>query len=227
MRRSLLILPAIAGIVVLLSGCMPGRTDGGLIGIESESPAAEVSRTPVPTPAATAEPDASPTAAPSPASLVAPECDAIASLDWMHQNLDDEIDEPVENVDEFSPESLPGPAAQRAAAGSDPLGSCTWGIPGSDGAFTVSFLAIPPNERTTLITALESSPTYTRREDGYVADDGRPAPTYSHLFEEGIGYGLAYSFHGGFWVSVAGTMISPDDAVELSSMALDAAISDS
>lgn len=228
MHRRLTTVPALALGVILLSGCAAGESDGGLVGSEPESPAAEPTpATTFPgTPVATAPapvPSPTGTARPWPDSRVAPDCEDVATLDWLHENYDPEIDGPDEDYYEFTPESLPGPAARRAAAESSFLGSCTWGIPGSDGAFTVTFLDIQSDVQASLISALDSSPEYIERTDGYVTSDGEPAPTYVHEFQEGIGTAVAYAFHDRYWVSASGTMLSTDNIVEMSAKALAAA----
>ncbi|MEW1835994.1 hypothetical protein [Microbacterium sp. NPDC079995] len=164
--------------------------------------------------------DPTPSATPVPEAAVAPECTDIVTLEWLQENFHDQIDGPDEY--EFSGAGLPGPAAQRAADESETLRACAWGIPGSDGVFTVSIHTIAPDVLGPFVSALESSSKYTSREDGYVGPDGPPAMTFSYAFEEGIGYGLSYAFHNGYWVISSGTMISPDDAVALTQKALTA-----
>lgn len=227
MRRYLAI-PAVALSAVLLTGCFPGRTDGGLVGTGPESPAAaptpsvtSYAGAPTPTPVEPA-PTSTPSAAPTAETAVAPECADIASLESLQANFHDELDGPDEY--EFSGAGLPGPAAQQAAGESETLRACAWGIPGSDGVFTVSVHTIAPDVQDPLVTALASSSKYTAREDGYLGPDGAPATTFSYLFEEGIGYGLAYAFYDGYWVISSGTMISPDDAVTLTQKALAATV---
>lgn len=223
MRRNLA-LPAIALSAALLTGCSQGETDGGLVGADPESPAAEVAPS-ASAPPATTTPVApgagtTPSVTPVAGEAVAPECTDIATLEWLQENVHDQIDGPDEY--EFSGAGLPGPAAQRAADRSETLRACVWGIPGSDGVFTVSVHSISPDEQAPFVAALESSSKYTARDDTYLGPDGEPATTFSHMFDEGIGYGLAYAFYEGYWIISSGTMISPDDAVVLTQKALTA-----
>jgi len=218
-RRHLLTIPAVVLGAALLSGCTPGDSGGGLVGTvptspaPTSTPATATPSTPAPSPTADADP--------SPEPKAAPECKAIASLEWLKSNFDDQLDGPDEF--DFSGDGLPGPTAQNAAAQSDDLISCAWGIPYSDGVFTVSVLAITPEAEEPLVAALQSSAKYDARADSYIGPDGVPAPTFSHTFEDGIGFGLAYAFYDGYWVIASGTMISPDDAVVLTQKALTAA----
>ena len=222
MRRRLLAVPAIAIASALLSGCVPGQSDGGLIGTGTESPVAEA------TPSATAPTPTRAPAAPSPSptptavAAVTPECTDIATLEWLRTNIHDEIDGPDEQ--EFVVDRLPGPVAKFAATESEMLRQCTWGIPMSDGIFHVSLHRIDPEVRQRLLGTLASSPAYHARQDGFTGADGEPAPTYSHTVESGIGYRLAYAFYNEYWVIASGTMISPDDAVQLTHKALTATV---
>ncbi|WP_018186373.1 hypothetical protein [Microbacterium sp. 77mftsu3.1] len=220
-----LALPALVVGALLLAGCTPGESDGGLIGTEPESPVTSPSASPAPT--TTGSPvEASPTPTPSaeadpaPAVRTAPECTDIASLEWLQSNIDTQLDGP--DTFEFTGEGLPGPAAQTAASKSTALVSCTWGIPYSDGAFSVTVLTTTPAIQESLQDALSTSSKYTASESGYMGPDGTAATTYTHLFEDGIGYGLAYAFYDGYWVIAYGTMVSPDDCITLTQKALTA-----
>lgn len=224
MSRRFAVVGALPLAATSLTGCSSGKADGGFVGTNSESPAPASTQPSEPAaPALTETPSVGQpsTPEPKPAPLSAPACEDIATLGWLQENLHEEIEGP-DHFD-FDGAGLPGPAARRAVAESDVLAACTWGIPYSDGVFYVAVIAVEEEVRTGLVSALESSPKYTNRADGYVNAEGETAATFSHVYESDNGYGLAYALSSGYWIISSGTMISPDDATRLTGMALEAA----
>lgn len=94
------------------------------------------------------------------------------------------------------------------------LRSCFWGIPETDGGFSVAVLTIGSEDEQTLTDALASSDVYTTRNDvGY--------PMYTRTIEDGIGASFAQGFAHGYWVVAQGTMLSEEHAAVIANRALE------
>ncbi len=106
-------------------------------------------------------------------------CEDLGDVDWMREHLDDEVDWPDE-MPERSLGSLPGPVAN--AALSEVFRVCEWGIPYSDGAFTVSLLAIAADAQQELADAMAASSLYTERTE-------HSSTIYSRTLDGSIGAG--------------------------------------
>jgi hypothetical protein len=207
---------AVAGILTL-TGCATAEPEARPTPSQSAIIGSEQTPTPTPTAEETPEPSPEPTAAPLPET--APACDQLLTLDWLRENLDDEIDGP-DVGSTVTPESLPGPVARETLKSANVIQTCAWGIPRSDGAFHVSVLSVAPEAQQKLIDAMAASSIYTRHDD-------RPYPIYSRTVDDPIGAGgYAQGFAGGYWIIVTGTMTGADTAAQLVGVALDAAVAE-
>lgn len=161
-----------------------------------------------------------PTPEPSPTTALptaAPACDQILPIVWLQDHIDDRLTDGVE-FDTFSADALPGPVAKKAFESATVLRACGWGIPNSDGGFSAVLLTITPDAEAELIAAMASSSLYLHRID-------HQSPVSSRVLDDGIGWGFAQGFDGGYWAVVQGTMIDPDTSAELVGMALESAAS--
>lgn len=144
---------------------------------------------------------------------MAPPCDELAPIDWLHERIHPDI-EPFHGGYEFTADGLPGPVAKEAFLSSTVLRSCFWGIPQTDGGFSVAVLNIKPGDEQTLAAALAASDVYTTRDDvGYTM--------YTRVIEDGIGASFAQGFAHGYWVVAQGTMLSEEHAAIIANLALE------
>lgn len=145
--------------------------------------------------------------------VMAPPCDELAPIDWLHERIHPDI-EPFHGGYEFTADGLPGPVAKEAFLSSTVLRSCFWGIPQTDGGFSVAVLNIKPGDEQTLAAALAASDVYTTRDDvGYTM--------YTRVIEDGIGASFAQGFAHGYWVVAQGTMLSEEHAAIIANLALE------
>jgi len=210
-RRAVL---AIAVGMLALAGCggpnlpaPPSSSESLTVGSE-QTPSAEPSAVPT-------APSSTPTAETLPASTW--ECNELLSTAWLRDHIDERLEDPRE-FGTFTDDGLPGPVAQKAFESARVLRFCGWGIPESDGGFSLTVLSIEPAAQETLIGAMAGSRLYTRRIE-------YTNPIYSRFLDDGIGWGFAQGFAAGYWIVSQGTMIDPDTASEFVYMALEAATS--
>lgn len=134
-RRARVLLPAVA-IALLLAGCTPTST-------------------PIPTgsPSASATPSVTPAAAP----LSIPGCETLLPL-ALAQDL---FSDSTEFFGEFPAVQyggiFEGPEAADALAGASQSRLCRWGVPNSDGAFSLVVAEIAPEDRAALEAALPAA----------------------------------------------------------------------
>jgi hypothetical protein len=146
--------------VLLLTGC--GPTTPSASPEPSETPSA--SATPSPTP--------------EPAALVIPDCDALLSLELARSLFADNT-EAMGELDpaQFGIEDVPAAATTVSAATQTRF--CGWGVPQSDGVFTLVVAEIAASDRAALETALVTAgfsdvtmgtvTTYEAERDGEVS----------------------------------------------------------
>jgi hypothetical protein len=92
---------------------------------------------------------------------------------------------------------MAGPVAENALTEATQKIGCIWGIPQSDGAFTVVVAALPQASRDTLTTALGSS-VFTGTLIG-------TAPAYTWERDDALGmFTTVYAFASPLWVTVNG-----------------------
>lgn len=202
MRTRAAVALAVLGIIAL-AGCTPETepaptpTTDLIVGSEQTSTSS---------PSVTSDAaDAEPTEAPS--------CDELAPLDWLHERIHPDIASSHGDYT-FTADGLPGPVAKDAFQRSTVLRSCAWGIPETDGGFTVAVLTIDAHDEQTLTDALASSEVYTTRDDaGYTM--------YTRTIEDGIGASFAQGFAHGYWVVAQGTMLSEEHAATIVNLALE------
>ncbi|MFJ6679417.1 hypothetical protein ACIQLK_09855 [Microbacterium sp. NPDC091382] len=218
MHRHLLAIPAFAFAIVVLSGCNPGDSGGGLVGSDSESPVV------VATPTAATPTGSAPSPSPTPAEFAAekptsaPDCGSLLDVNWAQSALDPRVEGPDDYTATSSEKpGQPGPVAQTALERSDLLRVCGWGIPHTDGGFGASVYAIQAEDRTQLTEALAGSDVWTEHREF-------TRTVYSRVWDSGIGYGLAYGFADGYWVISSGSLVSPDDAATVVRMSLEALV---
>ncbi|WP_292707193.1 hypothetical protein [Microbacterium sp. 67-17] len=93
---------------------------------------------------------------------------------------------------------MAGPIAENALSEATQQIGCIWGIPQSDGAFTVVVAALPQASRDTLTTALGSS-VFTGTLIG-------TAPAYTWERDDALGmFTTVYAFASPLWVTVTGS----------------------
>jgi hypothetical protein len=129
--------PIVAAMVVVLAGCAP-------------SP--EPTSTPVPSGA----PSAAPTPTPEAVPLGIPDCETLLPLALAQEYFS----ENTEFIGEFPPSQfgVEGvPAAAAAVAGASQSRLCVWGVPFSDGAFSLLVAEITAGDRATLEAALPAA----------------------------------------------------------------------
>jgi len=129
-------LPMAGVALLLLAGC---------------TPEASPSASPTPTEAASESPTPSPTAEPAP--LTIPECDILLPLALAQ----DSFSENTELLGEFATSQfgIDGvPAAAAAVASASQVRYCGWGVPFSDGVFTLLVAEISAADRAALEAAL-------------------------------------------------------------------------
>lgn len=212
-RRPLYALALVGALA--LTGCNgpnlpapPSPSESVIVGSEqtpSAAPSAEPTEASAPSPTPTTE--ALPT--------TAPECSELLSTAWLQGHIDERLEDPRE-FHTFTGDGLPGPVAQKVFETASVLRFCGWGIPNSDGGFSLTVLSIEPAAQETLVNAMAGSRLYTHRIE--YSD-----PIYSRSLDNGIGWGFAQGFAEGYWVVSQGTMIDPDTSSEFVHMALEVA----
>jgi hypothetical protein len=146
--------------VLLLTGCGP------------TTPAAS------PEPSETPSASATPSPSPEPASLVIPDCDTLLSLELARSLFADNT-EAMGELDpaQFGIEDVPAAATTVSSAAQTRF--CGWGVPQSDGVFTLLVAEIAPADRAALESALVTAgfpvvtmgtvTTYEAERDGEVS----------------------------------------------------------
>lgn len=135
MRSRMLALVAGLSLVVALIGCTP---------------------TPAPSPTTAASESASATATPEPAPLGIPECETLLPLALAQANFS----ENTEFIGEFPANEFgvfEVPEAAAAVAGASQSRYCLWGVPNSDGAFTLLVAEVSPEDRAAVEAALPAA----------------------------------------------------------------------
>lgn len=153
------------------------------------------SATPKPAVSAKPKPTPTPTPTPTPAGLVVPGCDALLTLDQAKADFNNDRVEFIGEfgVDDFDPASTAARAAQQAAA---PVRFCVWGIPNSDGGFSVTVGALASVDRDALIASLSAS-GYSSVTQGTIT-----AMEYTPVDESESGG--THLFTGDVWIFVPG-----------------------
>ena len=154
------------------------------------------------------EPSASPTPSPSPtpssspgapdASAVLPACGELLPIAVVRDLFADAA-EPLKATGSPA-DHMPGPLAASTVREASQSRMCTWGIPFSDGGFSVVTAQMAAPAQARLLSSLRSAQAYTER-----AIDGEPAFTYSAETELGTTT-VVYVFVGDVWITVNGTL---------------------
>lgn len=137
--RTVLIPIAGVSLALLLAGCTP---------LPSPSPADS--------PSESASPTATPSATPEAAPLTIPECETLLPITLAQEYFSDN----TEFFGELSPSQFGVfgvPEAGTALAGASQWRFCIWGVPASDGAFTLLVAEITPEDRSALEAALPAA----------------------------------------------------------------------
>jgi hypothetical protein len=162
-------------------------------------PAAPVE--PEPSETSSPSPSPSPSASPSPGApdaAVLPACSDLIPLDTVRTLFGDG----AEQLDSSgSPaDHMPGPLAARTVRAASQSSICAWGIPSSDGGFSVVTAEITASARRELVDSLRSASGYRER-----AIDGEVAFTYETEGEIGS-TAVVYVFVDSVWITVNGTL---------------------
>ena len=195
MRRTLAIVPA-ALVLIALAGCVP----------------AAVEPSGAPSPSASAEPSATPTPDAAPEPFAISDCETMLPLILAQQVFSAN----TEFFGEFPVAEFGGrfavPELQTALVGAPQARLCRWGVPSSDGSFSLVVAELAASEQGTVIGALTAA--------GF-ASSTSGAETILRLEQEGAVSlnAQTHIFTGDVWVLVDGTSGELTDTV--SGFALD------
>lgn len=197
-------------LLVMVSGC------AGQVDDMDSSPSPTDSRGTPATGAAspTAEPDATPTSQ----RAAFPDCANLLGIEQVRASLDD--DDRVEGPDPLEVIEAPdvlGPAAQDLFETATDVVGCSYGIPQTDGNFSVVVLDIDAGAASELVSALVASDEYEHTTRGDIAMFSRGIP-------EGLGTYLGYAFADDVWAIVHGTMVGPTTSVNIAADAVAAVL---
>jgi hypothetical protein len=181
--------------VAVLSAALLGCTPAG----ESDpTPSASASATSSPSPDATS--DGPPMTEPPAAEI---DLEALACTDLLDLAIaQSNFGADAQFIADLGPGEftgiMAGPVAETALTEATQRIGCIWGIPQSDGAFTVVVAALPQASRDTLTTALGSS-TFTGSLIG-------TSPAYTWERDDALGtVTTVYAFASPLWVTVTGS----------------------
>ncbi len=176
-------------------------------------PAAPAESTPPPS--ATPTPTASPSPTPDAGGpgAVLPACANLLPLSTVHALFGDAA-EPIETGGSAA-DHMPGPLAADTVRSARQTEMCTWGIPFSDGGFSVITAELTRSARDRLIASLRAASSYAERTlDGEVS--------FTHEEESELGTtAVVYVFVDDVWITVDGTL-SIGTAREFAGSAVDA-----
>lgn len=129
----------VCAAVIALAGCAPPGAE------PSPSPTAE---SPAPTPSATAS------ATPTSEALTLIDCEAMLSIDQARAVFGDDTAFIGERPPTESSGWFPLPEIDSTLAAASQARACTWGVPNSDGVFTIHAVEVTGEQRSSLETAL-------------------------------------------------------------------------
>lgn len=172
----------------------------------SPSPTSTTPATPTPTPTASTDPG-------TPSRVVLPACANLLPLSTVHALFGDAA-EPLD-AGGSAADRMPGPRAAEAARSARQTVVCSWGIPFSDGGFSVVAAELSTASRDSLLASLRGASSYRATRI-----DGATAFTHSEESEFGT-IGVVYVFEGRVWITVTGTL-TIDTGREFAASALDA-----
>lgn len=209
MSSRILRVAVLSFLLVMVSGC------AGQVDDMDSSPSPTDSRETPGTGAAspTAEPDVTP-----PSQRAAfPDCANLMGIEQVRVSVNDdrvEGPDPLEITE--TPDSL-GPAAQDLFEAATDVVGCTYGIPQTDGGFSVMVLDVDADAASELVSALAASDEYEHTTRGDIAMFSRGIP-------EGLGTYLGYAFADDVWAIVHGTMVGPTTSVNVAADAVAAVV---
>ncbi len=196
-------------LLVMVSGCT-GQVDD-----MDSSPSPTGSRE---TPATSAvSPTAEPDVTPPPQRAALPDCSELMSIEQVRVTVGvDRIEgpDPLEVIE--APRVL-GPAAQETFDAAIDVVGCTYGIPQSDGKFSVMVLDVDEAAASELVSALAESDEYEHTTRGEIAMFSKDIP-------EGLGTYLGYAFADDVWAVVHGTMAGATTSVNVAADAVAAVL---
>ena len=193
MRRPLLLVPA-ALAVLALTACGPTTTP---------SPSASASASPTAA--------ASPTPTPTPVALVIPDCEDLLSLEQARALFSDN----TEFFGQFPGVEFGGhfeiPEIGTAISGASQSTTCRWGVPNSDGAFSLLVAEITPADRASLTAALTA--------EGFASSTAGPATSFE-LERDGMvsTESAVHVFTGDVWILSDGTGLALSTPVAASAL---------
>lgn len=192
-------------LLVMVSGCV-GQVDD-----MDSSPSPTDSRETPGTGAAspTAEPDVTP-----PSQRAAfPDCANLMGIEQVRVSVNDDRVEGPDPLDVIEAPDVLGPAAQDAFDTAADVVGCTYGIPQTDGGFSVMVLDIDEATASELVRALAESDEYEHTTRGEIA-------MFSKGIPEGLGTYLGYAFADDVWAIVHGSMVGPTTSVNVAADAV-------
>ncbi|WP_425839556.1 hypothetical protein [Microbacterium sp. PA5] len=184
----------------------PGPTTPTLPGTPTATPSPTATTTPSPTPSPTATAGASDRA-------VLPSCGTLLPLSTVHALFGDAA-EPLD-AGGSAADHMPGPLAAETAARAVQSEVCSWGIPFSDGGFSVVAAELTTAARDRLVSSLRTAASYRATTIA-----GATAFTHSEESEFGT-IAVVYVFTGRVWITVTGTL-TVETGSEFAGSALDA-----
>ncbi|RZI95910.1 MAG: hypothetical protein EOO67_01595 [Microbacterium sp.] len=192
-------------VLASLRAANPGLPDVPVDPVPSETAA--------PSPSPSPSPSATPDSPDAPDAAVIPSCGELIPLPVVRALFADAADTIA--VSGSPADHMPGPLAARTVRTASQAEMCAWGVPASDGGFSVVTAEITAKARDELIDALRSASGYRERALG-----GEIAFTREVDNELGTTT-VAYVFVDTVWITVNGTL-DTRTARELAAEALDA-----
>ncbi|MDD7944713.1 hypothetical protein PUW79_08740 [Microbacterium sp. NE2HP2] len=196
-------------LLVMVSGCT-GQVDD----MDSSPPPTDSRETPATGAASpTAEPDVTP---PSQRAAL-PDCSNLMGIEQVRVSVNDDRVEGPDPLDVIEAPDVLGPAAQDAFDTAADVVGCTYGIPQTDGGFSVMVLDIDEATASELVSALAESDEYEHTTRGEIA-------MFSKGIPEGLGTYLGYAFADDVWAIVHGSMVGPTTSVNVAADAVAAVL---
>ncbi|KAA9085434.1 hypothetical protein [Microbacterium radiodurans] len=196
-------------LLVMVSGCT-GQVDD-----MDTSPSPTGSRE---TPATDAvSPTAEPEVTPPPQRAALPDCANLMSIEQVRVSVNDDRVEGSDPLEVIAAPDVLGPAAQDTFDAATDVVGCTYGIPQTDGGFSVTVLVVDAEAASELVNALGESDQYERTTRGAIVMFSKDIP-------EGLGTYLGYAFADDVWAIVHGTMVGPTTSVNVAADAVAAVL---
>lgn len=196
-------------LLVMVSGCT-GQVDD----MDSSPPPTDSRETPA---TGAASPTAEPGVTPPPERAALPDCSNLMGIGQVRASVDDDRVEGPDPLEVIEAPDVLGPAAHDAFDTAADAVGCTYGIPQTDGGFSVMVLDIDEATASELVSALAESDEYEHTTRGEIA-------MFSKGIPEGLGTYLGYAFADDVWAIVHGSMVGPTTSVNVAADAVAAVL---